>query len=1471
MADPASLQVFSHDILPKTSEWHFRDSIEIPRDLGQYCKTNSAIEFKQDGQDVSFCVLVSAGCSHIAAVEVYPLDKSIKVTSFHSKDGLKPKWTVTHHGREGEFPTSQSTSRYDTDHMDGGITEDGEAVLLVYRPRGGATVAYLVNADGFTLRKPPSDTALRYSTPNGSLSEDSEYLFYTRDGTPWGKSGEAKVVEAYSIRHLARMRAVTFAFGDGQHLRNTCLHRPLRVRGTIYMGINTSDFGGEGIGRGSPPLIVSSDKKLHWNFDEIDIMRSGSNISISPDDSSMFYIGADSAMLYHWDLRNPSLKPLGSVRLPGVEYSQYRKWVIHGKETSIKDAIAEQTHAVRFSSNSKVITVVTLNNKELVINALLAFNLQVIFHEKVAHPLRPSLSGLPEPNPLPQWTQLLPLRIGFNDDTGLTIFAMYPADITRTPNGLLRLWGVSGILISLPKALEKIKMVEDYFDSSADRLLKLVKAVDNKEVNPVCRFGWKPGVVDRNDPDAFELEHGQLPNPTSLEQMWQQDFYEKVFAQPGSSVRMNSSPELWRFFLPQLFSFTYPWNQAQRVSVFGVVMKNEYHLIVIGPSPISPEQTVIRALYATDIKISGDGKEQIELYKSYPNFFLRVSYLGDRPGGYSGAPMPIPRWTIISPHFLEEDAWYDTFIIHRGAHVTMPSNWSQTPNPALMSTANYYAYFKPYTFVVQDNANYGHRDRSAYVLPKYLLWREYGLRGLRKGNPNDIFFGGGRFADSVGSYLQIYKDQTYDDTNPLYPGIFALACNADHRAQKTQHVDAFFRRLHQDDRCLLENSHAVSHTLPLACRTRPIATLSFMRHVALFQFKVNNIGPVAVKNGATQSKVARYDGKWGVFYHSLGDLKNMIQNVWKNLYGIQAEPNSSHVTLPLPGFCSFTHKLYRPPPVSASPFNDRDDSFWEFVRATMPTTEDDKFPRWEVWIHSAVKKSGRGPSSPFTRLVEEILDMKDRETQLSFLRVIWLEKLLAWKMRTFGLWLYLTRTALPMLVLFSVHLTIAVLLTAGGDYDTKRIPGSIILLAVVEALVACFVLSVKLRQLYRVPQLFFGSFFNYIDATAVSLGLTTFFLVVSKKAPSRSFLGFSTLLIWIASILMLRIYRPLGMLLLLLTETFQEVFSFLALLFFIILGFAFVPFLLLRNLNIDQPTDNPFSTFPLAFGQMLNFISSDYGALEPYQSSSTSIRTLRALYIVIITIFFLNTLIAMLNLKIKRADKNAENLYHLQMASLQVEIELGLLSASERSRRDWFPEWFSYSMTETEKRVWNDYLEKNPLKWTEENSFGEDKDHAPLVPVEQPPKTQVDARSTTTAGQSSSTVSRRNTKLSEPLPQSGGGSVEVGQQQETIPISASQTPTASSFSSTRPTPNPAPPPQGNDSEPLLQSQSPPEASTPAPPQNSKPTSATEHPCKICAQPGHLCTSCRLVAYCSKEHQKQDWKAHKKDCKGKGKV
>ncbi|KAL9608475.1 MAG: hypothetical protein Q9167_006695 [Letrouitia subvulpina] len=976
-----------HEVLGRAVKWEFRESIRIPSDLGRYCKANSAIEFRQDDAKISFCLLFSAGCSHLAAVEAYPSEKTISIAVYRLHSGFEQKWTASYNGTNEDFQVLKSSIWYDTPMMQGGVTEDGQTVLLVYWPVGGPTIAYIVNANGFARRKPPSDTGSGYSPSAGKLSEDSEHIFYTRRGSKFGKTGQAEIVEVYSIRHLARVNTLTFGFGDRCYIRNIRLLPQLRARGPIYMAIETSSFDGE-------------------------------------------------------------------------------------------DAIAKQIHHARYSPNNKVITIVTVNSTTVVINVLLTFNLQYVYHETVKNH---------------EWSEFTPLRVGFNDSTGLNVCMMYPTGASNAQDGLLHLFGVSVVLISMPEIYKKIKSIEDYFDHTGGRVATLMKSFEKSEINPKYRFGWRPGVMERNDPAAITLELGTSPAMTAEDSTRQQNFYASVFAQPKSSVRMDSTPELRQFFVPYLFSFTFPWAPKQRVSVFGVVMKNEYHVITIGPGLNRQNQgsEVFRVLYASDIKVSSDNKQDIAVYQNCSNYILHVSEMGDRMGAYSGAPMPIPRWTVISPHFFEEDAWYDTFVIHRAIHITMPTGWMQTPNQALILTANFYAYFEQYIITIQNIGNYGHRNRSAYVLPKYLLWRKYGLRGLQIPSTNEIFFGGGRFADHLGRYFRsIYEDKTYNDSSPLFPSTLALACNVDHSAQRTKHVDAFFRRLHQNNDCLLDNSQAVSCTLPLACKARPIASLSFMRHISLFPHKVNDIGAVAIKKGETKSNHTSYESRWYRWRLLFKDIWSVV------MHEIHPEPNKSSVTLPLPGFCSFHYKLYRAPPISRS-MSSRDDSFWDIVQATYPSFKE-ALPRWEVQILQSVARSGKGAASPFTRLVEEILDMKGRDIQLEFLRVVWLEKLLAWKMKTFGLHTYLTRTALPMLILFLVHLIIGVLLTGNDGNDTRRVAVLAILLACIEVLVSCYILFVKIRQLYRIPRLFVRSIFNYIDGTALCLGLTMSSLVMSK-------------------------------------------------------------------------------------------------------------------------------------------------------------------------------------------------------------------------------------------------------------------------------------------------------------------------------------------------------------------------------------
>ena len=316
-------------------------------------------------------------------------------------------------------------------------------------------------------------------------------------------------------------------------------------------------------------------------------------------------------------------------------------------------------------------------------------------------------------------------------------------------------------------------------------------------------------------------------------------------------------------------------------------------------------------------------------------------------------------------------------------------------------------------------------------------------------------------------------------------------------------------------------------------------------------------------------------------------------------------------------------------------------------------------------------------------------------------------------------------------------------------------------------------------------------------------------------------------------------------------------------------GFAFVPFLLLRNLETIEAANNPFSSFSSTIFQVLNFISSDYGALEPFQTASAGVRALRSLYIIVITILLLNTLIAMLNLKIANADQNAANLYYLQTASLQVEIELGPLSSAERARRDWFPDWFpdwfSYTMTETEKQIWRDYLQRNPLKWTTENRFGEEKDHvAPSSVSSERQQEQLPDPIGSSAGNLSSAVNTNGEMKTGNS--SSGPSNNYPNGQTSSHLSGAETTgaaTGGAHGKQRADTNQDTPSAASASQMLPDSTNNGENLGSV---GSEEASCIVHTCKVCGKAGHLCKGCSVVAYCSKAHQSTDWPRHKAECR-----
>lgn len=1229
---PPVLPAYSRELIGTDAAW--KEDYTRSSDAERLLSTNSALALSRDGADVSFCLLPSPGNSHLAVVEAVPSAGLISVKVFQLCEQFSQIWTSA---SSLTGATSPSVSFYTSDktRVSGAITEDGSHVFIIYKPPTGGTIAWTVTSDhGWVKRKPPSDTNASYSLTAGVQSDDGEHIFYKRHKyRGFGQQREVELVEAYSIRTLQESSRFIFSFGNARISRNSYFLRPLSVNSAVYCAISTTGFREN---RRSPPLVFSSDNKVQFNCDNIeDAFTSRGTVSVSPDGCHMVFAHFADGLISHWDLKAPTLKPLGTARLPGVEVATLRRWIIHGNETDVRDSIPKQVYHCRFSPFSKVVTIVTATAGYVVVNVFLTFNLQLIYHYKAENV---------------RWPGYVTLQIGFNDKTGLNVFSASPTTVHPETGKVL---GVLGVVIHLPTMHDKIKEIEEYFDTTTDSISRVVKGMEKPSL---VRFDFIPerGIVHKT---------GSPPLMSADDTLRQRDLYKISFSAANSSAPMPLTPELLSKHVPLLASLTpFSWDSSKTVSLFGIFMKYTYYIIAVGdlvrPSTARHRTApVTRVLYMSETIVSSNtDSQQIEVYQEGPHYVLRISSSKDSFGrAYSGAPLPFPRHTIITPHFLEEDAWYDTFIIKEAAHGTLPTGWMVTPNPALTASTSFGAYLPPGVITIGgDVLDYGHRNRPHYVAAKHAMWHSYGLRGLKnEDNMNEIFFGGGRYMDLIGSYFSmIYDDRSYDGSNPLFPSTFAAACNMDWRSQNTKHVDAFFRRLHQSSQDkLLLNAQSVACTLPLACHVRPFGTLSLMRHIVLLPFRIVDVGAVDVTAG--RANMGLVQGRSWIYLSRLQwflrrQFRGFLSSLWLfSSSGEFLEANSSVLTLPLPGFSSFNHHLFKPPPVSRAD----NDPFWEFIQATYPGSS---IAPWGSAALQHVGKSGNGPASPFTRLVEEILYLKDREAQFLFLRVIWLDKLLMWKMRTFGRTVYLTRVAGPMLVLFTIHLVVSILLTGrNGDINSISSNGeygdyyssatstttSIKALASIEAIIAAYILLIKARQVYRVPRLFRRSIFNYIDLAAVVLGLATFGLVVSKRSPPRAFLAFSTLLLWIAALLMLRVYEATGTLLLLLTEMLHGVLPFLVLLALIVLGFTFVPFLLLRNIDAPGQDRTPFSDFGLSMSEMIKFMASDYDALDKWEGSSAAARTLRALYIIVITILLLNTLIALLNLKVKNADK----------------------------------------------------------------------------------------------------------------------------------------------------------------------------------------------------------------------------------------
>src|SRR5438874_2460166 len=139
------------------------------------------------------------------------------------------------------------------------------------------------------------------------------------------------------------------------------------------------------------------------------------------------------------------------------------------------------------------------------------------------------------------------------------------------------------------------------------------------------------------------------------------------------------------------------------------------------------------------------------------------------------------------------------------------------------------------------------------------------------------------------------------------------------------------------------------------------------------------------------------------------------------------------------------------------------------------------------------------------------------------------------------------------------------------------------------------------------------------------------FYIFADIEPPVVLIAFSAMTIWFNLLLQLRVYKPIGVLLIVITDMTKGVGWFLVLMAGLVLGFFYVPFFIFRDMASSSNTDdNDFTNFPVLLTDMIKFLEIDFSSLQDFESLA-SIRITRVALTIVMTVLLLNLLIALHN------------------------------------------------------------------------------------------------------------------------------------------------------------------------------------------------------------------------------------------------
>ena len=291
-------------------------------------------------------------------------------------------------------------------------------------------------------------------------------------------------------------------------------------------------------------------------------------------------------------------------------------------------------------------------------------------------------------------------------------------------------------------------------------------------------------------------------------------------------------------------------------------------------------------------------------------------------------------------------------------------------------------------------------------------------------------------------------------------------------------------------------------------------------------------------------------------------------------------------TLPFSGFCSYKNRVFILPE-----WNYESDSLYNSLQQLAMLS----FDQIPTLISDQKKPCHSFAESPFTCIIDEILYLKDEDLLLDFFEIIWIKKLLKWKLDTFAKRKYLVVLLIPMFINLILHILSGILITQDNPNGAKGA-------AAVQLIFVIYLGFHKLRQLVTQTK-FRKSYFNYFDLIAIGLAFSMVIQLLSSKRPSVAFIAFSTAIIWLNMILQFRFYKQIGILLITITDIIKGISWFLTLLTILLIGFTFIPFFLLRNeISNSVNETNNFVNFGSALVETIKFLGNDFDSLKPWDN-----------------------------------------------------------------------------------------------------------------------------------------------------------------------------------------------------------------------------------------------------------------------------